>query len=75
MALAAMGFETDFRKLKAEGLKPMLLAAAAWVFISVFALALVKLTAYSEGMTLEQLRSSSRSPNASTSPARPRRCG
>ena len=47
MALAAMGFETDFRKLKAEGLKPMLLAAAAWVFISVFALALVKLTAYS----------------------------
>ena len=47
MALAAMGIETDFRKLKAEGLKPMLLAAAAWVFISIFALALVKLTAYS----------------------------
>ena len=47
MALAAMGIETDFRKLKAEGLKPMLLAAASWVFISVFALALVKLTAYS----------------------------
>jgi uncharacterized integral membrane protein (TIGR00698 family) len=47
MALAAMGIETDFRKLKAEGLKPMLLAAAAWTFISIFALALVKLTAYS----------------------------
>jgi uncharacterized integral membrane protein (TIGR00698 family) len=47
MALAAMGIETDFRKLKAEGLKPMLLAAAAWIFISIFALALVKLTAYS----------------------------
>lgn len=46
-ALAAMGAETDFRKLKAEGLKPLLLAAAAWIFISVFALALVKLTAYS----------------------------
>ncbi|MGA7972649.1 MAG: YeiH family protein [Pseudolabrys sp.] len=47
MALAAMGIETDFRKLKAEGLKPLVLAAAAWVFIAVFALALVKLTAYS----------------------------
>jgi uncharacterized integral membrane protein (TIGR00698 family) len=47
MALAAMGIETDFRKLKAEGLKPLLLAAVAWVFIAVFALALVKLTAYS----------------------------
>ena len=45
MALAAMGIETDFRKLKAEGLKPLLLAAAAWLFISGFALALVKLTA------------------------------
>ncbi len=47
MALAAMGIETDFRKLRAEGLKPMLLAAAAWIFITIFALALVKLTAYS----------------------------
>jgi uncharacterized integral membrane protein (TIGR00698 family) len=46
MALAAMGLETDFRKLKAEGMKPLLLAAAAWVFISAFALVLVKLTAY-----------------------------
>ncbi len=45
MALAAMGFETDFRKLKAEGLKPLMLAAAAWIFISTFALALVKLMA------------------------------
>ena len=47
MALAAMGIETDFRKLKAEGLKPLLLAAAAWIFISIFALVLVKFTAYS----------------------------
>jgi uncharacterized integral membrane protein (TIGR00698 family) len=46
MALAAMGLETDFRKLKAEGLKPLGLAAAAWVFIAVFSLVLVKLTAY-----------------------------
>jgi uncharacterized integral membrane protein (TIGR00698 family) len=44
MALAAMGIETDFRKLKAEGLKPLVLAAAAWIFISIFALTLVKLT-------------------------------
>jgi uncharacterized integral membrane protein (TIGR00698 family) len=47
MALAAMGMETDFRKLKAEGLKPLALAAAAWIFIAIFALVLVKLTAYS----------------------------
>lgn len=47
MALAAMGIATDFRKLRAEGVKPLLLAAAAWVFISIFALVLVKLTAYS----------------------------
>ena len=46
MALAAMGLETDFRKLKAEGAKPLLLAAAAWVFISGFALVLVKLSLY-----------------------------
>ena len=47
MALAAMGIETDFRKLKAEGVKPLLLAAAAWLFISIFSLVLVKVTAYS----------------------------
>ena len=37
----------SFRKLRTEGLKPLLLAAAAWVFISIFALVLMKLTAYS----------------------------
>jgi uncharacterized integral membrane protein (TIGR00698 family) len=46
MALAAMGLETDFRKLKAEGLKPLALAAMAWVFIAGFSLVLVKVTAY-----------------------------
>jgi uncharacterized integral membrane protein (TIGR00698 family) len=46
MALAAMGLETDFRKLKAEGLKPLALAAAAWVFIASFSLMLVKLSGY-----------------------------
>lgn len=47
MALAAMSIATDFRKLRAEGLKPLLPAAAAWVFISIFALVLVEHTAYS----------------------------
>lgn len=46
MALAAMGLETDFRKLRAEGLKPLGLAAASWIFIAGLSLVLVKLTAY-----------------------------
>ncbi len=45
MALAAMGLETDFAKLKQEGLKPLMLAACAWIFIAGFSLALVKLFA------------------------------
>lgn len=45
MALAAMGLETDFAKLKREGLKPLALAACAWIFIAGFSLALVKLFA------------------------------
>lgn len=40
-ALAAMGLETDMRKLAAEGLRPALLGAGAWGFISLFSLALV----------------------------------
>lgn len=43
MALAAMGLETDFRKLKAKGVRPFLLGACAWLFISVFSFVLVKL--------------------------------
>ena len=43
MALAAMGLETDFAKLKREGLKPLALAGCAMLFISGFSLALVKL--------------------------------
>ena len=42
-ALAAMGLETDVRKLRAKGLRPLLLGAAAWLFISGFSLALVTL--------------------------------
>ncbi|HEY4273860.1 MAG TPA: YeiH family protein [Rhizomicrobium sp.] len=45
MALAAMGLETDFAKLKREGLKPLGLAACAWAFVALFSLALVKLFA------------------------------
>tara|TARA_E500000318_G_C3557882_1_gene211980 strand:+ start:49 stop:1089 length:1041 start_codon:yes stop_codon:yes gene_type:complete len=40
-ALAAMGLETDVRKLAAEGLRPALLGAGAWLFISLFTLGLV----------------------------------
>jgi uncharacterized integral membrane protein (TIGR00698 family) len=45
MALAAMGLETDFAKLRREGLKPLALAACAWIFIASFSLVLVKLFA------------------------------
>ncbi|NPU67961.1 YeiH family putative sulfate export transporter [Bradyrhizobium sp. 83012] len=44
MALAAMGLETDFAKLKAKGLRPLALGFAAFLFIAGFSLALVKLT-------------------------------
>jgi uncharacterized integral membrane protein (TIGR00698 family) len=43
MALAAMGLEIDLRKLRATGLRPMMLGAAAFVFIACFSLALIKL--------------------------------
>lgn len=41
MALAAMGLETDLRKLVAEGPRPALLGAGAWLFISFLSLGLV----------------------------------
>ena len=44
LALAAMGLETDFGKLRAKGLRPLLLGAAAFLFIAGFSLMLVKLT-------------------------------
>lgn len=43
VALAAMGLETSFGKLRAKGLRPLALGAAAWAFISCTALALVLL--------------------------------
>jgi uncharacterized integral membrane protein (TIGR00698 family) len=43
LALAAMGLETDIRKLRAKGVRPLLLGAVAWLFIAGFSLTLVKL--------------------------------
>jgi uncharacterized integral membrane protein (TIGR00698 family) len=43
VALAAMGLETDFGKLRAKGWRPLLVGAGSWVFISVFSLALIEL--------------------------------
>jgi uncharacterized membrane protein YadS len=43
-ALAAMGLDTDLRKLAAEGVRPALLGAFASMFIASFSLALIKLT-------------------------------
>jgi uncharacterized integral membrane protein (TIGR00698 family) len=44
VALAAMGLETDFRKLRAKGWKPLLVGTGSWLFISGFSLALIELT-------------------------------
>ncbi|WP_236638409.1 putative sulfate exporter family transporter [Mangrovicoccus ximenensis] len=41
MALAAMGLETDIRKLRRAGLRPLALGFLAWIFISAAGLALV----------------------------------
>lgn len=43
LALAAMGLETDVRKLMAKGLRPALLGGFAWIFVSGFSLLLIKL--------------------------------
>lgn len=42
VSLAAMGLETSLKKLKAAGVKPLLLGAGVWVFISVFSFVMVK---------------------------------
>lgn len=44
VALAAMGLSTDMRKLAAEGIRPALLGAGSWVFITAVSLGLVMLT-------------------------------
>jgi uncharacterized membrane protein YadS len=43
VALAAMGLETDIRKLRAKGLRPALLGGLAFLFIAGFSLVLIKL--------------------------------
>ncbi|PWK61756.1 YeiH family protein [Aminobacter sp. AP02] len=43
MALAAMGLETDIRKLWARGARPLILGFGAFLFIATFSLMLVKL--------------------------------
>lgn len=43
MALAAMGLETDFRKLRAKGIRPLFLGLGAFLFIATFSLMLIKL--------------------------------
>ncbi|WP_246649518.1 YeiH family protein [Bradyrhizobium canariense] len=45
MALAAMGLEADIAKLRAKGLRPLLLGFAAFLFIAGFSLLMVKMTA------------------------------
>jgi uncharacterized integral membrane protein (TIGR00698 family) len=45
VALAAMGLETDMRKLRAKGWRPLLLGLAAFLFIATFSLGLVKIIA------------------------------
>jgi uncharacterized membrane protein YadS len=43
VALAAMGLETDIRKLSARGIRPALLGALAFLFIAGFSLVSIKL--------------------------------
>ena len=43
MALAAMGLETDLRKLRMKGPRPFVLGALAWVFIASFSFAAIQL--------------------------------
>ena len=45
VALAAMGLSADLRKLRAMGLRPLLLGLASFLFIAGFSLVLVKLAA------------------------------
>jgi uncharacterized integral membrane protein (TIGR00698 family) len=42
MALAAMGLETDVAKLRAKGIRPLLLGLAAFLFVATFSLSLIE---------------------------------
>ncbi len=43
VALGAMGLETDVRKLRMKGIRPLALGAVAWLFISAFSFGLIAL--------------------------------
>ncbi len=43
ISLAAMGLETDLRKMKQAGMKPLYLGGASWLFVSILSLGLVEL--------------------------------
>jgi uncharacterized integral membrane protein (TIGR00698 family) len=45
LSLAAMGLETDLRRLRARGLRALLLGATSWLFIAGLSLALVEMVA------------------------------
>lgn len=42
VALGAMGLETDIAKLRLKGIKPLMLGAAAWAFVSLLSFGLIK---------------------------------
>jgi uncharacterized integral membrane protein (TIGR00698 family) len=44
VALAAMGLETDIAKLRAKGIRPLILGLGAFLFIASFSLMLVEMT-------------------------------
>lgn len=46
MALAAMGLQIDISKLRAKGLRPLMLGIFGWLFIAVFGLAMLKLCGF-----------------------------
>jgi len=43
MALAAMGLETDVAKLRAKGIRPLILGFAAFLFVATFSLGLIEM--------------------------------
>jgi uncharacterized integral membrane protein (TIGR00698 family) len=49
LSLAAMGLETDLRKLRARGLRALLLGAISWLFIAGLSLALVEMAGLGTG--------------------------
>jgi uncharacterized integral membrane protein (TIGR00698 family) len=42
MSLAAMGLETDIRRLAAKGLRPLALGALSWLFVASFSFVLIR---------------------------------